>query len=66
MFHKQYMNGGLKPLFCYHHAMNYQAKLSAPFGMLGIRCEQDALTGIDFLPAGDIQLDASSLFAENV
>jgi len=46
--------------------MNYQAKLSAPFGMLGIRCEQDALTGIDFLPAGDIQLDASSLFAENV
>lgn len=29
--------------------MNYQVKLSTPFGMLGIRCEADMLTGIDFL-----------------
>ena len=29
----------------------YQAKLTAPFGMLGIRCEADALTGIEFLPS---------------
>ncbi len=31
--------------------MAYQAKLKVPFGVLGIRCERDALTGIDFLPA---------------
>jgi len=31
--------------------MDYQAKLSAPFGVLGIRCSDDVLTGIDFLPA---------------
>ncbi len=29
--------------------MNYQAKLPTPFGMLGICCEADTLTGIDFL-----------------
>lgn len=29
--------------------MGYQAKLSTPFGVLGIRCSGDALTGIDFL-----------------
>ncbi len=46
--------------------MNYQARLSAPFGMLGIRCEQDALTGIDFLPAGEMPLPASCAFAQNV
>ncbi len=27
----------------------YQAKLAAPFGVLGIRCTQDVLVGIDFL-----------------
>lgn len=31
--------------------MDYQAKLYTPFCMLGIRCTDDALTGIDFLPA---------------
>jgi methylated-DNA-[protein]-cysteine S-methyltransferase len=29
--------------------MNYQAKLPTPFGMLGICCEADTLTDIDFL-----------------
>ena len=29
--------------------MNYQAKLMVPFGVLGILCTEDALTGIDFL-----------------
>jgi methylated-DNA-[protein]-cysteine S-methyltransferase len=29
--------------------MDYQAKLKAPFGVLGIRCTDDALAGIDFL-----------------
>jgi methylated-DNA-[protein]-cysteine S-methyltransferase len=46
--------------------MNYQAKLSAPFGILGIRCEDDALTGIDFLPLTDSPEPASCLFAEAV
>ncbi len=30
--------------------MEYQARLNAPFGVLGIRCSEDQLTGIDFLP----------------
>jgi methylated-DNA-[protein]-cysteine S-methyltransferase len=30
--------------------MDYQAKLAVPFGMLGIRCDDLALLGIDFLP----------------
>jgi methylated-DNA-[protein]-cysteine S-methyltransferase len=29
--------------------MNYQAKISTPFGVLGILCTQEALTGIEFL-----------------
>lgn len=37
----------------YHSNMNYQAKLKAPFGTLGIRCTADALTGIDFLSASE-------------
>jgi len=32
--------------------MDYQAILTAPFGKLGLRCTEDALLGIDFLPAG--------------
>ena len=31
--------------------MDYQAKLPVPFGVLGIRCDDCALLGIDFLPA---------------
>ena len=50
----------------YHHGMDYQAKLSAPFGMLGIRCTADTLTGIDFLPAGEKPLRATSAFAQTV
>ena len=46
--------------------MNYQAKLSAPFGMLGIRCDEDALIGIDFLAATDKPQRATSEFAKNV
>lgn len=29
--------------------MAYQAKLKAPFGVLGIRCDGEVLTGVDFL-----------------
>ncbi len=32
--------------------MNYQAKLQTPFGVLGILCTPEALTGIDFLRPG--------------
>ncbi|MDO8207576.1 MAG: methylated-DNA--[protein]-cysteine S-methyltransferase [Gallionella sp.] len=46
--------------------MDYQAKLSAPFGMLGIRCDDEALLGIDFLPATDKPQRATSPFAERV
>jgi methylated-DNA-[protein]-cysteine S-methyltransferase len=46
--------------------MDYQAKLLAPFGMLGIRCDDEALTGIDFLHAGEQPQRATSALAENV
>ncbi len=37
----------------YHkQTMDYQAKLKTPFGMLGIVCNDEALTGIDFLAPG--------------
>lgn len=43
--------------------MDYQAKLRTPFGVLGIRCTGDALTGIDFLPAGEKPQRATSALA---
>ncbi|OFZ68452.1 MAG: cysteine methyltransferase [Betaproteobacteria bacterium RBG_16_56_24] len=46
--------------------MDYQAKIKAPFGVLGIRCSEDALTGIDFLPASEKPQRASSAFARTV
>ncbi len=46
--------------------MDYQAKLSVPFGVLGIRCAGDALTGIDFLPAGEKPQRATSELAKTV
>ncbi|MDO9103201.1 MAG: methylated-DNA--[protein]-cysteine S-methyltransferase [Candidatus Nitrotoga sp.] len=46
--------------------MNYQAKLPTPFGMLGIRCEADALTGIDFLEPSATPLPPSQAFAREV
>jgi methylated-DNA-[protein]-cysteine S-methyltransferase len=50
----------------YHRGMDYQAKLKAPFGVLGIRCTEDALTGIDFLPATEKPQRATSAFAAAV
>jgi methylated-DNA-[protein]-cysteine S-methyltransferase len=50
----------------YHRGMNYQAKLKVPFGVLGIRCTAAALTGIDFLPAGEKPQRATSAFAKTV
>jgi len=33
-------------------SFTYQAVMATPFGALGIRCNERAVTGIDFLPAG--------------
>jgi methylated-DNA-[protein]-cysteine S-methyltransferase len=46
--------------------MDYQAKLVVPFGVLGIRCAEDALTGIVFLPAGEKPQRAANAFAATV
>ena len=46
--------------------MGYQAKLTVPFGVLGIHCSEDALTGIDFLPAAEKAQRATSAFAKTV
>jgi methylated-DNA-[protein]-cysteine S-methyltransferase len=50
----------------YHYGMEYQAKLTAPFGVLGIRCDEQALLGIDFLPATEKPQRATSAVAETV
>lgn len=47
----------------YHRGMDYQAKLKTPFGVLGIRCSGEALTGIDFLPPGERPQHAATAFA---
>ena len=46
-----------------HH---YQAKIITPFGVLGILCMDDALTGIDFLPPDTLHQDPHNLFAQAV
>jgi len=46
--------------------MDYQAKLSVPFGVLGIRCSDDALTGIDFLSSRTALQPPVSAFAQQV
>lgn len=46
--------------------MDYQAKLTVPFGVLGIRCTEDALTAIDFLPKDEKPQRATSAFARAV
>jgi methylated-DNA-[protein]-cysteine S-methyltransferase len=46
--------------------MDYQAKLKVPFGVLGIRCDDRALLGIDFLPATEKPQRATSAFAKTV
>ncbi len=46
--------------------MDYQAVLKAPFGMLGIRCSGETLTGIDFLAPDVPKRAPRSPFAEQV
>ena len=44
----------------------YQAKLTAPFGVLGIVCNEDTLTGIQFLATDTVAQAPLSQFAEVV
>lgn len=44
----------------------YQAIFSAPFGVLGICCEADALTGIEFLPPEMRPLPPRTVFSRMV
>ncbi len=46
--------------------MAYQAKLVVPFGVLGIRCDDEALLGIDFLPVIEKPLRPSGALAESM
>jgi methylated-DNA-[protein]-cysteine S-methyltransferase len=46
--------------------MTYQAKLKTPFGMLGIRCDEAALSGIDFLKPGTKPQAPQTGFAKKV
>lgn len=46
--------------------MNYQAKLKVPFGVLGISCTDEVLTGIDFLSTRAEPLQPQSAFAKKV
>lgn len=64
MFAGQKRELGSRFLFVrYHYGMDYQAKLAVPFGVLGIRCDDRALLGIDFLPATEKPQRATSAFA---
>ncbi len=44
----------------------FQAKLATPFGMLGIQCEADALTGIEFLARNILPQMPESTFEQTV
>ncbi|MDX8378945.1 MAG: methylated-DNA--[protein]-cysteine S-methyltransferase [Gallionella sp.] len=46
--------------------MFYQAKLSLPFAVLGVRCDDTHLYGIDLLAVSDEPQPASRLFAAQV
>jgi len=46
--------------------MDYQAKLKTPFGILGIRCTDDALTCIEFLAPDTAPQPPRNVFARKV
>lgn len=46
--------------------LTYQARFSAPFGVLGICCEDEVLTGIDFLATDALLQEASTPFAQEI
>ncbi|MES1981596.1 MAG: methylated-DNA--[protein]-cysteine S-methyltransferase, partial [Pseudomonadota bacterium] len=45
---------------------SYQAKVAAPFGMLGIRCTPDGLSSIEFLPADSAAQQPTDSFTRSV
>jgi methylated-DNA-[protein]-cysteine S-methyltransferase len=54
-------------MILFMHVINkYQAVLTAPFGVLGILCAGDELTGIDFLAPETLPQNPVSTFAEIV
>jgi methylated-DNA-[protein]-cysteine S-methyltransferase len=61
-------NGSLGSRFYlgYHVHMDYQAILAAPFGKLGIRCTDDVLLGIAFLPTNTKPSTPRSALAKQV
>jgi len=46
--------------------MNYQAVISAPICKLGIRCSEESLLGIEFLPANVRQAQPHNALAQEV
>jgi len=50
----------------YHVCMDYQAIIAAPFGKLGIRCTDDAVLGIEFIPANARALAPRNPLAKEV
>ena len=50
----------------YHVRMDYQAIITAPFGKLGIRCTEEALLGIEFIPADTPTLAPRNALASEV
>jgi methylated-DNA-[protein]-cysteine S-methyltransferase len=46
--------------------MDYQAKLATPVGVLGIRCDESALIGINWLPVAEKPQRASTELAQKV
>lgn len=46
--------------------VNHDARIAAPFGVLGIRIEENCLTGIDFLPPAEPLLEPKSPLAREV
>lgn len=50
----------------YHWAMDYQAKLEVPFGVLGIRCNENELMSIDFFSATEKLQRATNDLAKTV
>jgi methylated-DNA-[protein]-cysteine S-methyltransferase len=53
-------------LFRYHERMDYLAIFAAPFAKLGIRCTDEALLGIEFLPANIRALAPRNALAQKV
>ena len=56
----------MKPKAVQKSANDYQAKLAAPFAVLGLRVEEDWLTDIAYLPADTPLLAPRTALAKEV